>query len=88
MQSRPLTTWARRRKKLGWSASCTSTAHGAAELVAASVEGTLPEEHWRRVRTKNPLERIVREMRRHTRVVGSFPDGLVVNLTPSGALLQ
>jgi transposase-like protein len=30
---------------------------------------------WRRIRTNNPLERILREIRRRTRVVGSFPDG-------------
>src|ERR1700745_3477764 len=33
------------------------------------------EEHWRRIRTNNPLECILREIRRHTRVVGVFPDG-------------
>jgi len=33
-----------------------------------------PEEHWRRIRTNNPLVRIVRETRRRTRVVGAFPD--------------
>ena len=32
-------------------------------------------EHWRRIRTNNPLERIIKEIRRRTRVVGSFPDG-------------
>ncbi len=32
-------------------------------------------EHWRRIRTNNPLERIMREIRRRTRVVGPFPDG-------------
>jgi transposase-like protein len=52
----------------------------AAELVAAAIEETLayyafPEEHWRRIRTNNPLERILREIRRRTRVVGAFPDG-------------
>ena len=31
-----------------------------------------PEEHWRRMRTNNPLER---EIRRRTRVVGAFPGG-------------
>ncbi|HHJ20186.1 MAG TPA: IS256 family transposase, partial [Gammaproteobacteria bacterium] len=31
--------------------------------------------HWRRIRTNNPLERIMREIRRRTRVVGAFPDG-------------
>jgi putative transposase len=34
-----------------------------------------PEEHWRRIRTDNLLERIMKEIRRRTRVVGSFPDG-------------
>ena|ERR1700730_2655370 len=34
-----------------------------------------PEQHWRRIRTNNPLERILREIRRRTRVVGAFPDG-------------
>src|SRR6186997_3127950 len=52
----------------------------AAEIVEAAVEETLtyyafPEEHWRRIRTNNPLERILREIRRRTRVVGAFPDG-------------
>ncbi len=52
----------------------------AAELVETSIEETLgyyafPEEHWRRIRTNNPLERILREIRRRTRVVGAFPDG-------------
>jgi putative transposase len=52
----------------------------AAELVETSIEETFgyyafPEEHWRRIRTNNPLERILREIRRRTRVVGAFPDG-------------
>ena len=52
----------------------------AAELVETAVKETLayyafPEEHWRRIRTNNPLERILREIRRRTRVVGAFPDG-------------
>jgi transposase-like protein len=34
-----------------------------------------PREHWRNIRTNNPLERILREVRRRTRVVGCFPDG-------------
>ena len=49
----------------------------AAELVEAGVAETLayyefPQEHWRRIRTNNPLERILREIRRRTRVVGAF----------------
>ena len=52
----------------------------AAEKVKEGIEETLsyynfPREHWRRIRTNNPLERIMKEIRRRTRVVGSFPDG-------------
>ncbi len=52
----------------------------AAEIVKSGIEETLsyyrfPQEHWRRIRTNNPLERIMKEIRRRTRVVGSFPDG-------------
>ena len=52
----------------------------AATLVREGVEETLsymafPTEHWRQIRTNNPLERIMREIRRRTRVVGAFPDG-------------
>ena len=52
----------------------------AARVVRDGVEETLtymqfPSEHWRRIRTNNPLERIMREIRRRTRVVGAFPDG-------------
>jgi transposase-like protein len=52
----------------------------AADLVAAGVAETLsyyafPREHWRSLRTNNPLERLDREIRRRTRVVGAFPDG-------------
>jgi putative transposase len=52
----------------------------AAELVEQRVGETLtyyayPSTHWRQIRTNNPLERIIREIRRRTRVVGAFPDG-------------
>jgi transposase-like protein len=52
----------------------------AAELVRESVAETLsymsfPREHWRQIRTNNMLERLNREIRRRTRVVGAFPDG-------------
>jgi transposase-like protein len=52
----------------------------AAKVVEDGVADTLsymcfPTEHWTRLRTNNPLERIMLEIRRRTRVVGSFPDG-------------
>ena len=52
----------------------------AASIVREGAEETLsymafPREHWTRLRTNNMLERIMREIRRRTRVVGNFPDG-------------
>jgi putative transposase len=52
----------------------------AATIVREGMEETLsymafPREHWTRIRTNNVLERIMREIRRRTRVVGNFPDG-------------
>ena len=52
----------------------------AAELVAGSIDETLayyayPPQHWLKLRTNNPMERLLREARRRTKVVGAFPDG-------------
>ena len=52
----------------------------AAEIVSRGAHETLsyydfPSQHWRSLRTNNPLERLMREVRRRTRVVGAFPDG-------------
>ena len=52
----------------------------AARTIRDGVEETLayysfPPEHWRSLRTNNPLERLNKEIRRRTRVVGAFPDG-------------
>ena len=33
-----------------------------------------PSQHWPRIRTNNPLERLLREVKRRLKVVGSFPD--------------
>lgn len=53
---------------------------GAAQIVRTGIADTLacyafPTTHWRQIRTNNPLQRIIREIRRRTRVVGVFPDG-------------
>lgn len=34
-----------------------------------------PIEHWTRIRTNNTLERLNKEIKRRTKVVGTFPDG-------------
>jgi len=52
----------------------------AAKKVEACIEETLtycdfPSEHWAKIRTNNVIERMNREIRRRTRVVGAFPDG-------------
>ncbi len=52
----------------------------AAKKIEDSIEETLaymdfPYEHWLRIRTNNVIERLNREIRRRTRVVGTFPDG-------------
>ena len=52
----------------------------AAKKVEDGIEETLtycdfPSEHWARIRTNNVIERLNREIRRRTRMVGTFPDG-------------
>lgn len=51
-----------------------------AKKVRDSIDETLtyydfPREHRTRIRTNNALERIMKEIRRRTKVVGAFPDG-------------
>ena len=50
------------------------------KLVRGSVKETLtyfdfPSEHRTRIHTNNVIKRLNREIRRRTRVVGTFPDG-------------
>ncbi len=52
----------------------------AMKILSAGVEETLtyykyPEPFWVRIRTNNAMERLLKEVRRRTRVVGAFPDG-------------
>lgn len=52
----------------------------AAKKVEDSIEEILtyfdfPSEHWIKIRTNNVMGRLNREIRRRTRVVGTFPDG-------------
>ena len=52
----------------------------AANIVRDSISEILtymsfPEEHWMHIRTNNTLEHINCEIKRRTKVVGTFPDG-------------
>jgi len=52
----------------------------AAQLLENSIHETLtyydyPSEHWIKLKTNNPMERLLKEARRRTKVVGAFPDG-------------
>jgi len=52
----------------------------AAKKVEDGIDETLtymdfPYAHWLKIRTNNVIERLNREIRRRTRVVGTFPDG-------------
>lgn len=52
----------------------------AADKVEKGIPETLtymhfPREHWTKIHSNNAIERLNREIRRRTRVVGTFPDG-------------
>ena len=54
--------------------------NAAAKKLEDGIEETLtyldfPSQHWLKIRTNNVIERLNREIRRRTRVVGTFPDG-------------
>ncbi len=54
--------------------------NAAAKKLDDGIEETLtymdfPSQHWLKIRTNNVIERLNREIRRRTRVVGAFPDG-------------
>ena len=54
--------------------------NNAAVRIEESISETLryyefPQEHWRKIRTNNPMERILKEVLRGTKVIGAFPDG-------------
>ena len=36
---------------------------------------TEPPKYWIKLRTNNPMQRLLKEARRRTKVVGAFPDG-------------
>ena len=51
----------------------------AAALVDSAAHKTFtfyayPPQHWLKIKTNNPMERLLKEARRRTKVVGAFPD--------------
>ena len=59
-------------RRLGAAARCLREGIGEATTYLLP---EFPAEHRRRIRTNNMIERLNREIRRRTRVVGCFPDG-------------
>jgi putative transposase len=49
---------------------------------------SFPEDHWRRIRTVNSLERVCLEIRRRTRVAGIFPNEASCSRLVSAVLME
>lgn len=62
----------RKLRKMKLAAAAKIVEQGACETLSYLF---FPTQHWGSLRTNNPLERLMREIRRRTRVVGAFPDG-------------
>jgi len=65
----------------------------AAEVLAAGEDDvlvymTFPPEHWTRIYSTNPLERLNREVKRRTNVVGIFPDADAVLRLVGSVLIE
>jgi transposase-like protein len=65
----------------------------AAQLVAEAEDDilaymTFPPEHWTRIYSTNPLERLNKEVKRRTQVVGVFPDEAAVVRLIGAVLLE
>ena len=65
----------------------------AADVLIAAEEDvlsymTFPPEHWTRIYSTNPLERLNREVKRRTNVVGIFPDSDAVQRLVGSVLIE
>ena len=52
------------------------------------VFSAFPETHWRRIWSTNPLERVHREIKRRTGVVGVFPNDAAVNRLVTAVIVE
>lgn len=71
-----------RRQRLAWAVKLLEEGIGETLIYYA-----FPDSHWRKIRTNNPLERIMKEIRRRIGVVGAFPDGQPC-LNPGSGLID
>ena len=46
----------------------------AAGFAAATQHYAFPQEHWKRIRSTNGIERLNTEIKRRTKTIGAFPD--------------
>ena len=63
-----------------------STRPGA--LIAAHTAINFPELHWRKIWSTNPIERLNREVKRRTDVVGIFPNAAALHRLSACVLIE
>ena len=49
---------------------------------------TFPQVHWRQIHSTNPLERLNKEIKRRTNVVGIFPNGAAIRRLVGALMLE
>ena len=49
---------------------------------------TFPQAHWRQIHSTNPLERLNKEIKRRTNVVGIFPDEAAIRRLVGALMLE
>ena len=57
-------------------------------VVSAPSKCHLPRAHWRKIASTNPLERVNKEIKRRSNVVGIFPDDASVIRLVGAVLLE